>query len=262
MTRSLSAAFLLLLIINSCAPLKLNRLQDLSGPIPPGAKALVEAIEKREYSFIALRSFAQITYETMLDKKTAQTVIMLQYPRSLRIEFMSPAGLPYASFASDGKTYQYLDYNSRQFTTKKLTPDSMKEALGIPVEYSDLWYALSGQIPFPFKGFQKVEQEGTRLHAIAETRPRYETRVIYDITSNLPSEKIDSDEVGVDLTILRFGDFQKLSDFMVPQAIIFANPVVKVVLRYSNTMLNDVVDDDAFLISPPWENEALPEGRQ
>lgn len=179
--------------------------------------------------------------------------LILQSPRYMRIEFVTPAGIAMASFTSDGTTYQYLDLDKQQFITKKLTSDTLKETLGLVIDYNDLWQALAGQLPFPVESLKKVESEGDRLHAITETRPGYEARNIYDLSGNLPLERIESDESGIDLTLLRFEGFQEVSGYTLPKSFIFANSFAKVTFQYKDVVINDVVNEDAFYLTPPWD---------
>lgn len=179
--------------------------------------------------------------------------LILQSPRYMRIEFVTPAGIATGSFASDGKSYQYVDLDKQQFIAKKLTSDSLKETLGLVIDYNDLWLALAGQIPFPVESLKKVESEGDRLHAISEARPGYETRSIYDLLRNLPLERIENDESGLDLTLLRFENFQEVGGYALPKSFIFANSFAKVTFQYIDVVVNDVVNEDAFYLTAPWD---------
>ncbi|MDH4099171.1 MAG: DUF4292 domain-containing protein [Nitrospirota bacterium] len=240
-------------LFSSCALVpSMDAARDAS-KVPAEAQPLFKALKERESFLVALRAIAYVTIDSMAGRQSTSVTVILQSPRYMRLEFISPAGFSTASFVSDGKTYQYIDLDKQQFMEGKLTSDTLKDRLGLVLEYDLLWQAMAGQIPFPLANFRKVEIDGKVLHALAEAKPGYETRNVYSLESNLPLEHIESDESGVDLTLLRFDNYARINNYALPKSILFANAFAKVSVKYNDVIVNDAVGGDAFFLTPTWD---------
>lgn len=245
--------FLISALFSSCAVVPSIDLAREAAKVPPEAQPLFKALKERESFLVALRAMAHVSIDSMSGRQSVNVAVILQSPRYMRLEFMTPVGLSTASFATDGKAYQYIDLDRQQFMEGKLTSDTLKDRLGLAMEYDLLWQAMAGQIPFPLRNFRRVEIEDMALYAMAEAKPGYETRNVYSLESNLPLEHIESDEAGVDLTLLRFDNYTQVNGYALPQSILFANPFAKVIIQYSDVIINDAVGGDAFFLTPTWD---------
>ena len=217
-------------------------------PISEDARRAIDLLVGRWHAFSDLRALTEITMKKGSEQQHLTGVLLARTPTSLRFEAISPFGQPFLFVTvKDG---QLLAYNAatNEATTGPATVETAAQILSLPFEPDDLVAVLSGRV-VPPKDLRVAEifapdADGPSINLIGRY---HEQRVWMDFSTGVVRRvNIVGGRTEAEVRFLRADDGALTGlDVSAGQGYVTAK------IRYRSLALNDGVDLDRFVLTPP-----------
>ena len=117
------------------------------GAVFPSAESALERLHEQQSCSVGVR--AEATLDTLDPERRVrvQTLLLTEYPASVRFDVISPFGSPLATLTSDGERFTLLDVENNTFVEGPAKQCAVSEFLQVPIPPKVLAQLLSGDAP-------------------------------------------------------------------------------------------------------------------
>lgn len=217
-------------------------------PISEDARRAIDLLVGRWHEFSDMRALTDITMTKGSERQHFTGVLLTKRPTSLRFEAISPFGQPFLLVAvNEGKLVAY-NATTNEVTTGPATVETAADVLSLPFEPDDLVAVLSGRV-VPPKDLRVAEifapdADGPSVNLIGRY---HEQRVWMDFSTGVVHRvNVVGGRAEAIVRFLRAEDGSLTGlDVSAGQGYVTAK------LRYRSLALNDGVEPERFVLTPP-----------
>jgi len=217
-------------------------------PISEDARRAIDLLVGRWHEFSDMRALTDITMTRGSERQHFTGVLLTKRPTSLRFEAISPFGQPFLLVAvNEGKLVAY-NATTNEVTTGPATVETAADVLSLPFEPDDLVAVLSGRV-VPPKDLRVAEifapdADGPSVNLIGRY---HEQRVWMDFSTGVVHRvNVVGGRAEAIVRFLRAEDGSLTGlDVSAGQGYVTAR------LRYRSLALNDGVEPERFVLTPP-----------
>jgi outer membrane lipoprotein-sorting protein len=217
-------------------------------PISEDARRAIDLLVGRWHEFSDMRALTDITMTKGSERQHFTGVLLTKRPTSLRFEAISPFGQPFLLVAvHEGKLVAY-NATTNEVTTGPATVETAADVLSLPFEPDDLVAVLSGRV-VPPKDLRVAEifapdADGPSVSLIGRY---HEQRVWMDFSTGVVHRvNVVGGRAEAIVRFLRAEDGSLTGlDVSAGQGYVTAK------LRYRSLALNDGVEPERFVLTPP-----------
>jgi outer membrane lipoprotein-sorting protein len=244
----------------------------LPSALPPSVGAtyqaagpLLQALAQRQENLRDLLGRARLTLRTPKKTLSADHVVVLKRPSSLRLEALSPMGQPTGLMVASGEGIRWVDPMKGRHWEGEASAQTLESLVGVPLEVEEMVAILAGALP-PGLDIEKARLENSPtepsyLLTLDSREGRQEIRVArYDLTL-LSRARFDSQ--GQILLEVKNHEFRLLDSYPLPLKIEVAIPSrdISLTIRYKSIRLNQGIGQEMFhLPIPPGSRPVELEG--
>lgn len=190
------------LLLNSCGTFTDDLSQRPAGAIDPQHIEAWNLVSRLENLNTRLTSFKGIGGIKLWDEdeiRRARVAWMGSKPYHLRIEVLSPAGLPEISISADGKHFYMIFHTQQRLYKRRLRNPSLEKIVSIPIRSSEIISIVGGGAPI-FQHYSAIlEPYGTEGYylTLKKKNGALSERILVDRHKNTIRmiEKYDSDKL-------------------------------------------------------------------
>jgi Outer membrane lipoprotein LolB len=113
----------------------------------PNAAQILAQVAAQHRCSRGLRSEGKLDYFGDEGRVRVNTWILSEQPQHLRLDLVSPFGVPLATLTSDGKQFALLDHGAKAFYRGPANQCSVESFLHVPIPAQALLQLLSGEAP-------------------------------------------------------------------------------------------------------------------
>ncbi len=259
-----ASKFLILLALPflfACSPLK-PEIFTIAVPAAP----LVHELERHRQSFSSLKGIARIVVEKQGWKRSFDTVgIVVDDQHRFRIEAYGPLGQSLMEVVWNGKDVLVLMRDEEKVVRTESA--GIQDLLGQGLEPSELCAVLSGNIPVFDAAIAPSQQycnrEGVCILELRDNDIVRRLKVAYSTKSGSTARNpqiltYELSRSGKLLFQTQFDRVEDISGYLFPTHIVIEKPDKNLLLKvmYDDVDLNSPVDDEAFTLSGPIEDNS------
>lgn len=220
----------------------------LRTPISEDARRAIDLLVGRWHEFSDMRALAELTMKKGSEQQHLTGVLLAKRPTSLRFEAISPFGQPFLLVTVNAGELIAYNAATNEVTTGPATVETAASMLSLPFEPDDLVAVLSGRV-VPPKDLRVAEifapdADGPSVNLIGRY---HEQRVWMDFSTGVVHRvNIVGGRAEAIIRFLRdeAGGLTGL-DVSAGQGYVTAK------LRYRSLQLNEGVDPERFVLTPP-----------
>lgn len=220
----------------------------LRTPISEDARRAIDLLVGRWHEFSDMRALAELTMKKGSEQQHLTGVLLAKRPTSLRFEAISPFGQPFLLVTVNAGELIAYNAATNEVTTGPATVETAASMLSLPFEPDDLVAVLSGRV-VPPKDLRVAEifapdADGPSVNLIGRY---HEQRVWMDFSTGVVHRvNIVGGRAEAIIRFLRdeTGGLTGL-DVSAGQGYVTAK------LRYRSLQLNEGVDPERFVLTPP-----------
>jgi outer membrane lipoprotein-sorting protein len=217
-------------------------------PISEDARRAIDLLVGRWHEFSDMRALTDITMTRGSESQQFTGVLLTKRPTSLRFEAISPFGQPFLLVAVNEGTLVAYNATTNEVTTGPATVETAADVLSLPFEPDDLVAVLSGRV-VPPKDLRVAEifapdADGPSVSLIGRY---HEQRVWMDFSTGVVHRvNVVGGRAEAIVRFLRAEDGSLTGlDVSAGQGYVTAR------LRYRSLALNDGVEPERFVLTPP-----------
>jgi len=237
-----------------------NAWQGLPPPatLLSGAAPVWERLAARRQALDSLKGLAEVELRAGIRNATLDdAVVVLQRFDAIRLEGIGPVGQPLFLLIADAHQLALYTPQEGRLLTGAASADNLVRLFGIALTPTALQYVLLGDVPLatlPSAGaFAYRARENLYLWQ-GQVPPEPQSYRIWFEPYDLQPVRFEmADATGQLVLQVWYGDFQRLSGFMVPYRITLVQPAVgrRVVWHYREVQLNASLTQALFRMRVP-----------
>ena len=220
----------------------------LRTPISEDARRAIDLLVGRWHEFSDMRALAELTMKKGSEQQHLTGVLLAKRPTSLRFEAISPFGQPFLLVTVNAGELIAYNAATNEVTTGPATVETAASMLSLPFEPDDLVAVLSGRV-VPPKDLRVAEifppdADGPSVNLIGRY---HEQRVWMDFATgvvhrvNIVGGRAEA--------IIRF--LRDEAGALTGLDVSAGQGYVTAKLRYRSLQLNEGVDPERFVLTPP-----------
>jgi outer membrane lipoprotein-sorting protein len=217
-------------------------------PISEDARRAIDLLVGHWHAFSDMRALAEITMKKGSEQQHLTGVLLAKRPTSLRFEAISPFGQPFLLVTVNDGTLIAYNATTNEVTTGPATVETAAQMLSLPFEPDDLIAVLSGRV-VPPKDLRVAEifapdADGPSVNLIGRY---HEQRIWMDFSTGVVHRvNVVGGRAEALIRFLRGEDGSLTGlDVSAGQGYVTAR------VRYRSLALNDGIDPERFVLTPP-----------
>ncbi len=259
--KHLAGVVVLVLGLGNCAAPSLKPpVVKLSRPPIFSARQIFDHLTKQPLQIKNCRVFANLKVDSWGTKRSVNTVMVLESPESLRLEFLSFLGNPMQFLVCHQGSFWFYSPSQVQVMTGAATRFNLYRLLGINMELRDIIDVLLAR-PTLLKTLspvliQYLGDENKYLVQLSDLETKQEQTILLDAVTLVPLELTVRQQQQVNLHV-NWDDYTAVGKYFLPAKIYIERPLedTRVLISYSDASLNQEIAADMFSLNIPEHAE-------